>query len=705
MVSKRALFLLGLNCLFALIATLLYRRLLDGQEKTTPSQQKITIPNHVKHLNYSKPDAVFQARLCQQQWSSDRVSNAVITFITPSKGRYSLMQTLQSLLSQSSDKWLSIIVLDGVLSNSLYLNKSTNLPHFMNAIPQTILEDGRFCFQHLPVSDRASNCASDIRNFGVKMVLTDWIGFVDDDDILKPNYVKLIIRQSSMYPNADVIIFRMCQYFPETGKIRIIPNLIIDKPVLNDLGISFSTKRRIFHDLNYKFIPSNIEDFLFVDRLYQDNIGILQSEHITYLVKGFRSKHCKRLGNRKFLQRGSHLPPQYTEKTICTVRGDYVQPKFTFTEANSDFFGRNVKGLRQSLKSALQKRCFAEHMHSIDHDIHVMFQPDEKPVSPYYIQVQLEQRGSFHFNQAYRDKLSNAMQIWEFSYSTVHGLQKLPGIETDVYFMPTMLTLDNSAFIYNCPSISPEKSSHHYDKEKVIKSTPFMVYRFGRYYTCKYNQKKRSWVLAKSVFSSCNGKNNTGDYCWGRMRQKIEKNIPDDPGSICTNIMRRKSPIDVLMFGRLDESFGNQREHLCDILSLNGHSVYCVQNVFGELLNYLVCISKIVVVNHYFQQSSLETHRIDPLLQAKKLVVASLSGPSVLDTYYADVIPLVHSNRIPSKVQEILQVYDGWMRKNRYIENVSIFLKTMTKTLDPLCFALSQLAAKLMFNQTYHRWF
>jgi hypothetical protein len=102
------------------------------------------------------------------------------------------------------------------------------------------------------------------------------------------------------------------------------------------------------------------------------------------------------------------------------------------------------------------------------------------------------------------------------------------------------------------------------------------------------------------------------------------------------------------MFGALESSFGNQREELCDSLLLTGHAVLCLEGVFGELLNYLVCVSKIVVINHYYENSALETHRIDSLLQAKKVVVAT-SSPSALDGYYSHIIPVVNPGSIVSE--------------------------------------------------------
>jgi glycosyltransferase involved in cell wall biosynthesis len=137
---------------------------------------------------------------CASQWRPQRFSEADITFIIPSKGRSTLMRTFSSLQNQTRNGWVAIVVFDGIISDSLYLNKTTGLPVFMNMIPPEILLDGRFCFQHLPASGRLSNCAAEIRNFGMEFVKTEWIGFVDDDDTLRPEYIERLLNHAKDYP-------------------------------------------------------------------------------------------------------------------------------------------------------------------------------------------------------------------------------------------------------------------------------------------------------------------------------------------------------------------------------------------------------------------------------------------------------------------------------------------------------------------------
>jgi glycosyltransferase involved in cell wall biosynthesis len=571
------------------------------------------------------------------------------------------------------------------------------VPVFVNTIPPEMFFDGRFCFQHTPSSGRASNCAADIRNYGIALASTEWIGFVDDDDTLRPEYIEHLLDHVNEYPLAQAVVFRMCNYFPEKNITRVIPNLTVDALIVNDVGISFSVRRHIFHDLQYKLIPSNAEDFLFLDRLHNDHIPILLSEWNTYKVRDHHHPDCEKFGKRAFIQRPLDLPSKYSEFINCTVLKP-SSPKFVFTEGESVFFKNNIKGLQASIDMAIKKRCLIEQEMYLREPIHVIFDASTVPISPYYIQVQLEQRNTHHFSQKYVEKLSKALQIWEFSYSGQGGLMKVPNITTDVYFVPTILMLDNSS-VYHCPSVNPTKSIKFYYKKKDIIANPFKVYRYGLYHTCEYNHKEGSWKLTKSQQSTCNERNNTKDsasYCW---KADLHADItttqkPVNPDSFCSEIMNRNMPIDVLMFGLLNGSFGNQREELCDSLSLTGNSVVCVQGVFGELLNYFVCISKIVVVNHYFQNSALETHRLDILLQSKKIVVAT-SSPSALDDYYSRVTPIVPPRKVVPLVERILLDYDRWIISHNYFSNIDRFLQKMTTNIDPLCYAISQLGGQL----------
>jgi hypothetical protein len=48
--------------------------------------------------------------------------------------------------------------------------------------------------------------------------------------------------------------------------------------------------------------------------------------------------------------------------------------------------------------------------------------------------------------------------------------------------------------------------------------------------------------------------------------------------------------------------------------------------VYPPLLDELICTAEVVFIEHYYANSSLEVHRINPLLLAGKVVVSVPSG-------------------------------------------------------------------------------
>ena len=633
---------------------------------------------------------------CARQFNPKKIADAQVTFIIPSKGRHSLVRTLESLLAQTQELWAAIIVYDGILSNSLYLNNETNTPVFTHT-QGNILNDGRFCFQYRPASYRESNCAADIRNFGIAHATTDWVAFVDDDDTLKPEYVQYLLAQSAEYPKVDAVLFRMCQYFPEFDNFRLIPDKNTEDLVINDVGISFAVRRELCQEKNYWMKPSNTEDYLFLDRLYNDHFSILLSKHNTYKVKDFDDEGCNQVGKQKLLQLPLKKKRKYAKFVNCSVR-PLTQPTFFFSEEQSIFFQHNIKGLKYALLQTMKKRCFSD-SNPIKDKVHIIFSATEKPASPYYIQVQLEQRNSFHFTPEYRQKLSNALQIWDFNIGQ-SGVKNIVGVETGVYFIPTMLTMYNTT-VYKCPFIQADRSAEFFAKRRVEglypirKASPFMVYRYGKYYTCEWSGK--GFNLSKTTVSSCYDKNLMEDeYCW--KTSSMNNNLSTlmnavNPNTICMDVVDGRSSFDVLSFGLLSNSYNNQREMICDQLSSNGINALCIQGVFRKLLNHLVCISKVIVVTHYFKDSALETHRIDPLLKANKAVIATTSSSSAIEYFYANTVRIVSQNEILSQTKKILT---DMLTVSYQPQN---FVEMMSSTFDPLCFALANLAPAMKLKE------
>jgi glycosyltransferase involved in cell wall biosynthesis len=214
-------------------------------------------------------------------------NNINITFIIPSIGRSSLINTIASLINQTNPNWKAIVVFDG--------------------IERTIqIKDPRIKCIEILKSGKERNIAANVRNEGIRWATTEWIGLVDDDDIVSSRYVETFINEINNYPQMDAVIFRMYQE-KENGNIidRVLPELNTNSLYHEHVGISFVFKRQIFHLPSHAaevwssstirsseslkpqiyFIESDAEDFIFLENIIQNNYNVMISPYIRYFVR------------------------------------------------------------------------------------------------------------------------------------------------------------------------------------------------------------------------------------------------------------------------------------------------------------------------------------------------------------------------------------------------------------------------------------
>jgi glycosyltransferase involved in cell wall biosynthesis len=177
------------------------------------------------------------------------------TFIIPTIGRPTLQRTVDSLMKQTDPNWKAIIVFDGI-------------------DPMISFTDPRIKCMKINKTG-ICNHAGKVRNAGMKLVDTEWISFVDDDDTISENYVNWLQEESADNKEIDVIVFRM-QY--ENG--RILPPVDSNAIIQNSVGISFSMKKQLF-DNGYQFIPCGYEDYELLSRIK----NVYVSKHIAYFVR------------------------------------------------------------------------------------------------------------------------------------------------------------------------------------------------------------------------------------------------------------------------------------------------------------------------------------------------------------------------------------------------------------------------------------
>jgi len=190
------------------------------------------------------------------------ISNkALITFIIPSIGRDTLLRTIQSLKNQTSKNWEALIIFDGIK-------------------PTIKSDDNRIKIIQIDKTGKDPNSAGGVRNVGLKMINTEWVGFVDDDDTLSKNYVEYLIRDTQHHNMVDVIIFRM------RGKHgHILPSSDDDNFYVGRVGISFAIKTTFYKKNNLYFTPSWKEDYEYLNEVRTKNTPMLISSNVAYFVE------------------------------------------------------------------------------------------------------------------------------------------------------------------------------------------------------------------------------------------------------------------------------------------------------------------------------------------------------------------------------------------------------------------------------------
>lgn len=164
----------------------------------------------------------------------------MITFIIPSLNRDTLSRTINSLILQSDERWKCIIVYDGI--DGLEFNDPRIITIKINKIG---------------ISGSNHGQSGLVRNEGIKISNTEWIGFLDDDDTIHHDYVKTLFENYSIY---DFVVWRM-----RYTNNKILPEINRNDLVFGRVGISFCYKNK-FNDLFFD-VNRDGEDFDFLMKL------------------------------------------------------------------------------------------------------------------------------------------------------------------------------------------------------------------------------------------------------------------------------------------------------------------------------------------------------------------------------------------------------------------------------------------------------
>ena len=197
--------------------------------------------------------------------------DAFITFIVPTVNRATLFRTLASIRQQTNQRWKAIVIFDGCAPTD---ESILGLLNDTRILYVSIKKHGVLSSKQLGQAGQAGQ----IRNIGMSMVTTPWIGFVDDDDVILPNYIEKLMEESSTLSNADLISFRMIDIE------QLVPPPFCQGILPNQIGISFAIKTYLFKQ-GFLFKQSEMEDYHFVKDVHRAKKIIVLSSHITYLTR------------------------------------------------------------------------------------------------------------------------------------------------------------------------------------------------------------------------------------------------------------------------------------------------------------------------------------------------------------------------------------------------------------------------------------
>jgi glycosyltransferase involved in cell wall biosynthesis len=355
--------------------------------------------------------------------STSCLDNAFVTFVMPTLcARPTLLRAIDSVRAIRDCNWRLILVYSDIKDPSDQLEGlQDTAPLSLAFLSAAHKADSRIQYLWSRTGRVTSNYGGSMRNIAFQFVTTPWIAFLDDDDMLTPDYIQRLREESSSYPNASLVLFRM-----SCGKCyhTIIPPPDMFEILVNHAGISFAVKSGVVAPRGrIQFTDGAAEDHHFIHDVQSCEQSLVISGSITYLVDGFVDTNGDRyIPSVELLRKETSSCGEHNYNPVLASSA-YLGLKFP--ENRNLFFQSNIIGLKQAIYRSRLSGCVADQVFR-KKSVEVHFGFETKMANPdgVLIQIQMEQiqetsvrndlaPGTDHavFSRNYINKLRRATQV------------------------------------------------------------------------------------------------------------------------------------------------------------------------------------------------------------------------------------------------------------------------------------------------------
>lgn len=192
----------------------------------------------------------------------------LVTFVIPSLAGKALPNAIQSLRNQTDPRWKAVVGFD---HRDPTIESDEKVSVFTHTGYSKKGDDCIYCIEGL------KSGAGPVRNSCVSRANTEWVAFLDDDDIVTPDYVEKLALESE---GTDAVSFRMLMWHwqwlpPITARV--------DNFTHGSIGISFACRRKVFEKC--QFTRGRGEDFRMLRDIRDAGFRLKISPYLTYLVR------------------------------------------------------------------------------------------------------------------------------------------------------------------------------------------------------------------------------------------------------------------------------------------------------------------------------------------------------------------------------------------------------------------------------------